>query len=258
MYPRTLRRVTEQKYTLLNDNNVSTPIQSRRDRQSRWRQRAFYSLVIAWNIGLIWGCVYGIHAFYLIKTGSSPSPALRSISCSCGSTLAEAKAMGCKFDTLSASWLPDHCRDDELTEEFNKAGPGPGGEWEYWADMEGTMRLTPEQVGEIAAKPVHEAFVWVSWGWHVSHCSYYWRKQFRMAEKGMRVEQRYAPESHVAHCQKAFLVRDPLEDVGTRAQVYLGGDNEVAAKPQHDHHHHHQDHEEESHEAHRAPEHGKI
>ncbi|KAF2818570.1 hypothetical protein CC86DRAFT_433404 [Ophiobolus disseminans] len=35
--------------------------------------------------------------------------------CDCGETVAEAMALGCKFDALSMTWLPKHCRDDELT-----------------------------------------------------------------------------------------------------------------------------------------------
>jgi hypothetical protein len=44
--------------------------------------------------------------------------------CVCGETVAEAISLGCKFDSLSMAWLPDHCRDDELTAEFETTGKG--------------------------------------------------------------------------------------------------------------------------------------
>jgi len=148
---------------------------------------------------------------------------MRSVSCHCGSSISEALSLECQFDTVSASWLPAQCRDDELTAEFDRAGPG--GKWEYWADMAMTRQLKPEQVGALVDKPEDEAYVWVSWGWHVSHCSFYWRKQVRMAERGLRIERRYSDKSHVAHCQQVFMARDPLDAVITTAHVRLGGDD---------------------------------
>lgn len=47
--------------------------------------------------------------------------------CYCGTSSAEAKSMGCKYDSLAAAWLPEHCRDDELTAEFDHSGDGPNG-----------------------------------------------------------------------------------------------------------------------------------
>lgn len=39
-------------------------------------------------------------------------------SCSCGTSIAEALSKKCVFDPLVPGWVPPHCRDDELTEEF--------------------------------------------------------------------------------------------------------------------------------------------
>lgn len=47
--------------------------------------------------------------------------------CYCGNSTMEAKSMGCKYDSLAAAWLPEHCRDDELTAEFELSGPGENG-----------------------------------------------------------------------------------------------------------------------------------
>ena len=44
--------------------------------------------------------------------------------CDCGESVEEAKSLGCKFDALSMAWLPEHCRDDELTAEFDTTGKG--------------------------------------------------------------------------------------------------------------------------------------
>lgn len=215
MEGRSFLRSSEPKYSQLDDSPPTT--RNRRGRPAKWTRSAVYALAIVWNILLMAGCIYGIRAFL------GPNRVLRTVSCDCGSTLEEARSLGCRFDTLSASWLPAQCRDDELTAEFDRAGPGE--KWDYWADMAMTIRLTPGQVGELAAKQEDQAYVWVSWGWHVSHCSFYWRKQSRMAERGLRVERRYSDESHIAHCHEAFLARDPLDEVSTRARVRIGGDD---------------------------------
>lgn len=44
--------------------------------------------------------------------------------CDCGGSVVEAVSLGCKFDALSMAWLPEHCRDDELTAEFDTTGKG--------------------------------------------------------------------------------------------------------------------------------------
>lgn len=228
----TFLRSSEPKYSRIDDISAST--RQRQSERQRCTRSIIYALVILWNTLLIAGAIYGIRS---LLTGPK---SLRTISCYCGSTLAEARALGCQFDTLSASWLPAQCRDNELTAEFDKAGPG--GKWEYWADMTKTRELTPDEVGELAGRREDQAYVWVSWGWHVSHCSFYWRKQIRMAERGLRIERRYSDESHIAHCQEAFLARDPLDAVITTAHVRLGGDDintEMSDKTVEEHQHGH-------------------
>ncbi|KND86290.1 hypothetical protein TOPH_09081 [Tolypocladium ophioglossoides CBS 100239] len=177
-----------------------------------------WCLLIAWNFILMaWG-FYGLKAYFNM---GKPS-VVTTVSCNCGATLGEAVAMGCKYDPLSVSWLPPRCRDDELTAEFNQAGPG--GEWPYWADRNMTQPLTIQQVGALAAKSIEDAQFWTTFGWHVSHCSFYWRKEHRMREKRMEVERRYDRESHIKHFHMMFMSRTALNETNTKAAVRLGGD----------------------------------
>jgi hypothetical protein len=44
--------------------------------------------------------------------------------CDCGLDLGTAEAHGYIYDHLATAWLPAHCRDDELTANFDCAGPG--------------------------------------------------------------------------------------------------------------------------------------
>ncbi|KAK2591108.1 hypothetical protein QQS21_011196 [Conoideocrella luteorostrata] len=206
----------KQEYTALPSN--STPgtkaDQSPKSAVKRW---ALLVLLLWWNAIAFGWAIYGFKSYL-----NSGKPAVSPVSCDCGATIDEAISMGCKYDNLSVSWLPPQCRDDELTAEFNNAGPG--GEWRYWADRNQTQPLTIEEVGALAAKSIREAQFWTAFGWHVSHCSFYWRKEYRMREGGLQVEHRYDRESHVKHCHMAFMARTPLNEPNTKAAVGLGGD----------------------------------
>lgn len=96
----------------------------------------------------------GLVAIFVI-TRPSHSPAYGDVSdsrdlwrrsCACGNSTAQARELGCKFDALSAAWLPPHCRDDDLLDEFLNHKDGP---WEYWADQEHQQPLSMEEVGEL-------------------------------------------------------------------------------------------------------------
>lgn len=142
-------------------------------------------------------------------------------SCNCGESIAEARAMGCKYDSIMTAWLPDHCRDDELTEEFNNAGFGPNGEWEYYSDLEKTHRLSLEEVANLA--DVGGLF-FVTQGWHVRHCHFVWRKQFRTRWTKIQISLRDDNEMHIMHCMGMAEKRDPLDRITTGAGVALHAD----------------------------------
>jgi hypothetical protein len=79
------------------------------------------------------------------------------IDCDCGNSIEEAKAKGCRYDSLAVSWLPPLCRDDKLLDEFERAGPGPQGAWLYYADSEATKPMTLDEVASLAELPLQQA-----------------------------------------------------------------------------------------------------
>lgn len=78
------------------------------------------------------------------------------VDCNCGSSVEEAISRGCKYDAMATSWLPPMCRDDELAYEFDHAGPGPNGEWGYYADIHGNVSYTLEEVAMLAVNEKDE------------------------------------------------------------------------------------------------------
>ncbi|XDG04112.1 hypothetical protein ABKA04_003727 [Annulohypoxylon sp. FPYF3050] len=140
-------------------------------------------------------------------------------SCKCGDTVAEAIANGCKYDSMGVAWLPDHCRDDELTSEFDRSGDGPNGEWTYWAEFRGSETITLEQISERADNKTFRIFMIPEW--HVVHCLFYWRKEHRFRLNGKTLDPRFNTEEHIKHC--ISVIRDG-PGPGTEASVSTNAD----------------------------------
>lgn len=140
--------------------------------------------------------------------------------CDCGASIQEAIVRGCKFDSLAMAWLPEHCRDDELTAEFNKMGNGPNGTWVYYADTLHTVEIDPEVVAAMGDIPSARAHM--NENWHTIHCIFYWRKQYRTKFNGKIVEPRSDSESHIKHC--GMILQEP--GYGTISGVALNTNKE--------------------------------
>ncbi|KAI1456426.1 hypothetical protein F4805DRAFT_432822 [Annulohypoxylon moriforme] len=134
--------------------------------------------------------------------------------CYCGTSIAEALAMGCKYDSLATSWLPAHCRDDELTALFERAGNGPDGEWLYHASNTSSSRLfSLEELAYLADKPDPERQAWSTIDWHNMHCFYTLVKQMR--GKALKMEYTGFPTAteHAEHCAVAMTDRIPRNKI---------------------------------------------
>ncbi|KAG5926710.1 hypothetical protein E4U42_003011 [Claviceps africana] len=127
-------------------------------------------------------------------------------SCSCGNSTAQARALGCKYDSLAAAWLPPHCRDDDLTAEFERSGPGRDGRWTYWRDPAHTHEIGLDELAEMGDNRTFRFYM--TRRWHVVHCMFYWRKEHRARFNGKRVEPRSDNEGHINHCSKVILGRN--------------------------------------------------
>lgn len=151
----------------------------------------------------------------LIATGGSETARK---SCYCGESTKEARDRGCKYDSLCAAWLPEHCRNDELTAEFETLGDGADGNWLYWADKNHTILLTVDEVAELGNDP--NATFHMSSQWHITHCFYLWRLEHRTRFNGKFVEARSDSEEHILHC--LHVVQNP--QFGVVAGVTLDAD----------------------------------
>ncbi|KAJ6779868.1 hypothetical protein PWT90_00865 [Aphanocladium album] len=137
--------------------------------------------------------------------------------CNCGDSVEQAVELHCKYDSLAAAWLPPHCRDDELTAEFDTFGDGPNGTWQYWADVQHTRELAVKELGALADLPRGGPF-YTTHRWHLMHCFFYWRKAIRSKELGTMLELRYHSDGHAKHCAEML---DADGKKGAQAGVVL-------------------------------------
>jgi hypothetical protein len=152
-----------------------------------------------------WGLLsslFQVTNLHNLRAHNPPVHAERLTGCDCGKSVEEAVSLGCKFDALSMAWLPEHCRDDELTAEFDTVGDGPNGTWLYFADTEHKTLVDVSRVAAMGDDP--SARVHMDKTWHRVHCVYYWLKLFRTRENGKIIEPRSDTEGHIRHCGKVF------------------------------------------------------
>ncbi|KAK1975433.1 hypothetical protein LZ30DRAFT_605642 [Colletotrichum cereale] len=145
------------------------------------------------------------------------------VSCSCGSSVAEAVSLGCKYDSLSSAWLPQHCRDDELTDEFNNQIPKEfGGSWPYYLDMNDTSRVVTEE--EIAAQADREDIYYTVHKYHIAHCIFNWMREHRAAEGRSFLPRGSSGIQHPRHCYDVVMLRNPLDTVNVAFTPQVNAD----------------------------------
>lgn len=131
-------------------------------------------------------------------TGGSPS--------SCGGSREEALAAGCKFDVMSFSWLPPRCYDGELVAEFEALGP-----WEWFIGQDGRVAADEEAVREGRLDRLY-----VTWEFHLLHCTFQWKKMHRALLAGWPIDSYIGNFSHTQHCEHMIMNRrTPLNSTGT-------------------------------------------
>ena len=126
----------------------------------------------------------------------------------CGKTAAEARKLGCVFDTISFSWLVPECYDQQLVEEFDKLPV----KFPFFYDPNGKSEAPWEEVvkGERA--------MYVPWSHHLWHCGFLWRKMHRALMAGVPIDSYIGNYTHTEHCTQIMVEENrqhAMEDVNT-------------------------------------------
>lgn len=114
----------------------------------------------------------------------------------CGTSLEEAKALGCEYDPLSVAWLPKGCPRDGTDEFVDFLGNGT--KWKYWLDKEGTQEIkTPHEMAHIGKNGTY----WTTQREHITHCAFMMLRVHRAMERGDgRGDMLVRKYAHSKHC----------------------------------------------------------
>jgi len=201
----------------IDDNISETAPGPKPSRTRRYLSIALKGLVL---LLAIWGTAsLGQRSMSILNPPLDPQER----SCSCGgTTTAEAIRRGCIFTPLAIAWLPPHCIDTALSDEFDISGPGPGGSWEYWADPHRHVALNRTEVGLLADT---DGVFYTTQDWHITHCTFTWRKHYQQRFTGVTIERRSNGLDHIGHCEMIFRIRGGLTDIQTVAGIALDADD---------------------------------
>ena len=114
---------------------------------------------------------------------------------SCGSSPSEAIKHGCRFDPTSFSWLHRDCYDEELVEQFLSQEA-----WEWFEDEEATVPIELEAA--LEGKHHH---LYVSWEYHLTHCTFMWKKLHRALLRRGAIDDYIGDLGHTGHCSRMLL-----------------------------------------------------
>jgi hypothetical protein len=120
----------------------------------------------------------------------------------CGDTPEEAIARGSKYDILLSTWNPTFCMDEELLTEFEREGPN--GTWTYWVDPAGTKEIARSELPML-----YGVDAWTTFDWHITHCIYTWRKEWRASTMKKFTLDGNSGEKHIKHCGR--MIRGGLK-----------------------------------------------
>jgi hypothetical protein len=114
----------------------------------------------------------------------------------CGNSPAEAISNGCSFDVMSFTWLPEQCFDEPLMEDFLGQR-----NWTWHLDGHGQ-----QQADEAAVRKGTHSELYVSWEYHLMHCTYMWRKLHRAVLQDLDSLDGYIGNlAHTEHCGEMLL-----------------------------------------------------
>jgi hypothetical protein len=157
---------------------------------------------------MVWGCIiimiiyFSPRTFESVAKSTSLQPhkhntgilATETKYLTCGDSLQEAKARGCEYDILSNHWIPSECADEFSIKEYQSDGS-----WFPFADVNRTVPLTREELGDRRS-------YYTSMRDHIVHCAVFWRRQYRALSEGWKyLDSMIVDPEHTMHCSQFLM-----------------------------------------------------
>ncbi|PVH75670.1 hypothetical protein DL98DRAFT_427007 [Cadophora sp. DSE1049] len=132
-----------------------------------------------------------------MRTTSAPSSekSVDAREANCGTTAAEARALGCSYEPMQRSWIPADCYFPEPSDEYH-----PFDDREWYSDEERTQLVNSHQMNMLRNG---DDFVAYTRYFHHEHCLYAWRKMAIAVEyQRPMIDTKSADLHHTTHCAK--------------------------------------------------------
>lgn len=150
----------------------------------RYRRITVIGLLLAWAVLTIYLAAAAFNIPYHQAKFSS-----------CGNSTASARERGCFFDMISFSWQTPECFVATLVSEFSAWN-----NWTFYTEIHGNDTVSTE----IAL--MGERDLWVTWEYHMVHCTFVWRQAQYGYERGW-IDAHVRSYPHTLHCQEMLLLK---------------------------------------------------
>jgi hypothetical protein len=116
----------------------------------------------------------------------------------CGSSVEEARALGCHYDVLADLWVPAPCFDNETVSEYKELSP-----WRGYSDENGTRLLSEREMSESQS---HESGYYTPARDHLIHCALMLKRLHKGYVKGRQyLDSNSGDWNHTVHCVGALI-----------------------------------------------------
>lgn len=121
---------------------------------------------------------------------------------SCGNSSSTALERGCSFDIISFSWQTPECYIPSLVSEFSNWH-----NWTFWTEQHGNASTITSMEEAFRG----ERDLWVTWAFHMLHCTFVWREAQFGYERGW-IDAHVRSYPHTLHCQTMLMQRGIADD----------------------------------------------
>lgn len=198
--------------------------------QASGSEKSPHSVRQSWSLALICcatalGLIVGASLTFLtLKAGEEPQFSTQDATAkmTCGSSLAEAVAFGCKYDIVTNNWVPEQCFDVETAEEFRAWVMGEDRlrrAWPYFRDIHAQLQVDSE---ETMSQLVGQR-IWTTTENHLGHCTFLMRRLHRLLD-GHLESISEIDFAHTIHCSSSILRAIGRSDFEDRGKITSGFD----------------------------------
>lgn len=196
-----LREFYDNTYPIVQALNPANQLSN--SRRSLLNKLCMRFLMLVLVVGLI---IYFVLIVKMLQLRSVDSPYYGKKAVSCGTTQAEAREKGCRFDPMSFVWLCPKCYNQTLVDDWISSRPLllPG--QTHWVKSRNETKVQdPEWISEQEIRDGSYDQGWVTWEYHVTHCAWTWEKLVNEVARGGAIDGYVTGLGHTRHCAKMMM-----------------------------------------------------